>query len=164
MHERARYPGPVRRGSRPGAHRFAPAPIACSRRRPGLHGTSLHLVCVNLHPQRDSVNGVPRQSMRLALTPHTAERAVTVAARDRLALIATPTDRSSPPGEERFVGKAKQEKSRPRAAFLGNHIAQRFENCLRRRALWRPTFLRSTSRASRVTRPAFFRAGLREES
>jgi len=36
------------------------------------------------------------------------------------------------------------------------HVAphQRLLNCGARRALCRPTFLRSTSRASRVTRPA----------
>ncbi len=41
---------------------------------------------------------------------------------------------------------------------------QRFENCLRRRALCRPTFLRSTSRASRVTSPAFDSVGLSSAS
>src|SRR6185312_7850262 len=41
---------------------------------------------------------------------------------------------------------------------------QRLENCLRRRALWRPTFLRSTSRASRVTSPAFDSVGLSSAS
>ena len=52
------------------------------------------------------------------------------------------------------------------AAFVemlhGN--VQRFENCLRRRALWKPTFLRSTSRESRVTKPAFDSAGFRVSS
>ena len=38
--------------------------------------------------------------------------------------------------------------------------AYRLLNCLRRRALWKPTFLRSTSRASRVTKPALDSAGL----
>ena len=37
---------------------------------------------------------------------------------------------------------------------------QRLLNCLRRRAPCRPTFLRSTSRASRVTKPARLRSGL----
>ena len=41
---------------------------------------------------------------------------------------------------------------------------QRLENCLRRLALCRPTFLRSTSRASRVTSPAADRLGFREAS
>ncbi len=38
-------------------------------------------------------------------------------------------------------------------------LHQRLLNCLRRRALWKPVFLRSTSRASRVTRPAWDSAG-----
>src|SRR5437899_8966999 len=37
---------------------------------------------------------------------------------------------------------------------------QRLEYCLRRRALCKPTFFRSTSRASRVTRPALLSSGL----
>src|SRR5690606_3963081 len=37
---------------------------------------------------------------------------------------------------------------------------QRLENCLARRAECRPTFLRSTSRASRVTKPAALSWGL----
>ena len=36
---------------------------------------------------------------------------------------------------------------------------QRLLNCLRRRAPCRPTFLRSTSRASRVTKPARLSSG-----
>ncbi len=36
----------------------------------------------------------------------------------------------------------------------------RLENCFRRRALRRPTFFRSTSRASRVTSPALLNMGL----
>jgi len=41
---------------------------------------------------------------------------------------------------------------------------QRLLNCLRRRAECRPTFLRSTSRASRVTKPACDSTGLRVAS
>lgn len=42
------------------------------------------------------------------------------------------------------------------AAFLyeSNNKNYRFENCLRRLALRKPTFFRSTERASLVTRPA----------
>lgn len=41
---------------------------------------------------------------------------------------------------------------------------QRLLNCFRRRALWKPTFLRSTSRASRVTNPAFDKEGFNAAS
>ena len=41
---------------------------------------------------------------------------------------------------------------------------QRLENCFRLRALCRPTFFRSTSRASRVTSPAFLSTGLSSAS
>src|ERR1700721_913724 len=41
---------------------------------------------------------------------------------------------------------------------------QRFENWVPRRALRRPTFLRSTSRASRVTKPALRNGDLRVSS
>jgi hypothetical protein len=60
------------------------------------------------------------------------------------------------------IRKNKQ-KSRPEGGFSSADwlaLDQRLENCLRRRALCRPTFLRSTSRASRVTRPAFLRTPL----
>jgi hypothetical protein len=68
-----------------------------------------------------------------------------------------------------IVPSSPKHKSRPRAAFGYEkpHVQvraaaafQRLENCLRRRALWKPTFLRSTSRASRVTKPAFESVGL----
>ena len=41
---------------------------------------------------------------------------------------------------------------------------QRLLNCLRRRAPCKPTFLRSTSRASRVTKPAWLSWGFRAAS
>src|SRR6185436_14060317 len=53
-----------------------------------------------------------------------------------------------------------KQKSRPKAALYCPSSVQRFEYCLRRLALCSPTFFRSTSRASRVTRPAAHRAGL----
>src|SRR4029434_5967587 len=46
----------------------------------------------------------------------------------------------------------------------GAQVGQRLENCLGLRALWRPTFFRSTSRASRVTRPAFDNVGFNAAS
>src|SRR6266853_5105284 len=55
----------------------------------------------------------------------------------------------------------RKQKSRPEGGFpvaISEH--QRLEYCLRRRALCKPTFFRSTSRASRVTRPALLKSGL----
>jgi len=52
-------------------------------------------------------------------------------------------------------------KKAARGGFLCESLnIQRFEYCLRFRALCKPTFFRSTSRASRVTRPALLRSGL----
>ena len=51
--------------------------------------------------------------------------------------------------------------TRPRRGAQRERVAaaQRFEYCGRLRALWRPYFLRSTSRESRVMKPAFLSAG-----
>lgn len=46
--------------------------------------------------------------------------------------------------------------ARANAGVNGLKKDQRFEYCGRFRALWRPYFLRSTARGSRVTNPAFF--------
>ena len=60
-----------------------------------------------------------------------------------------------------ILNRREATKKPPEGGFSGaRRKDQRLENCLRRRALWKPTFLRSTSRASRVTKPAFDRAGL----
>lgn len=58
----------------------------------------------------------------------------------------------------RYWRPGKPYRQRLQATFLPN---QRLENCLARRALRRPTFLRSTSRASRVMNPALERSGFR---
>lgn len=42
---------------------------------------------------------------------------------------------------------------------LNNYDYYRLENCLRRLALRKPTFFRSTSRASLVTKPALLKIG-----
>src|SRR5574337_762369 len=67
----------------------------------------------------------------------------------------------------RLSGRRKSTKP-PLGGFVVSHsvspTAQRLENCLRRRALCRPTFLRSTSRASRVTKPALRSTGLSSAS
>src|SRR5574337_271558 len=67
----------------------------------------------------------------------------------------------------RLSGRRKSTKP-PLGGFVVSHsvspTAQRLENCLRRRALCRPTFLRSTSRASRVTNPALRSTGLSSAS
>ena len=60
-----------------------------------------------------------------------------------------------------------QNKGHPKVALknaLFLELDQRLLNCLRRRAPWKPTFLRSTSRASRVTKPACLSGGLRVSS
>src|SRR5437588_12737053 len=60
-----------------------------------------------------------------------------------------------------------KQESRPEAAFDSQKrdgFVQRFENCLRRLALCKPTFFRSTSRASRVTSPAALNAGFKAAS
>src|SRR2546427_1102879 len=58
-----------------------------------------------------------------------------------------------------------KQESRPEAAFDSQQRdVQRFENCLRRLALCKPTFFRSTSRASRVTSPAVLNAGFNPAS
>src|SRR6266705_1994698 len=62
-----------------------------------------------------------------------------------------------------IASRLQKQESRPEAAFDSQKrdaFVQRFENCLRRLALCKPTFFRSTSRASRVTSPAVLRAGL----
>src|SRR6185503_13594558 len=64
----------------------------------------------------------------------------------------------------RYVSVLQRQQSRPQAALLRVSLVYRFEYCPRRRALCRPTFLRSTSRASRVTSPAFLSAGFNEAS
>ena len=60
--------------------------------------------------------------------------------------------------------RSQKRKSRPQAAFARIAFAYRFEYCLRRRALCRPTFFRSTSRASRVTSPAALNCGFKPAS
>src|SRR6056300_1928804 len=57
-----------------------------------------------------------------------------------------------------------QKKSRCNQAAFQRSDYYRFENCLRLLALRKPTFLRSTSRASRVTYPALDRSGLSSAS
>src|SRR5207244_12407544 len=60
-----------------------------------------------------------------------------------------------------------KQESLPEAAFDSQKrdgFVQRFENCLRRLALCKPTFFRSTSRASRVTSPAALNAGFNPAS
>ena len=55
------------------------------------------------------------------------------------------------------IGTARLAKKRPVGTSLFDSLGaviQRFENCGFLRALRRPTFLRSTSLASRVTKPA----------
>lgn len=65
--------------------------------------------------------------------------------------------------QDQMIRRTKQ-KSRQTGGFWNRDANQRFENCLRRRALWKPTFLRSTSRASRVTKPALESAGFKVPS
>ena len=74
------------------------------------------------------------------------------------------TFRAGDPGRARRTRRDRgleNAKAALEAAFVRGEAVrgQRFENCLRLRALWRPTFLRSTSRASRVTSPAFDSVG-----
>jgi hypothetical protein len=66
-----------------------------------------------------------------------------------------------------IVFPVQKQESRPEAAFDSQKrdaFVQRFENCLRRLALCKPTFFRSTSRASRVTSPAALNAGFNPAS
>src|SRR3954467_10355498 len=59
----------------------------------------------------------------------------------------------------------RQIKKPPRGGFpMAGQGSQRFENCLRRRALCRPTFFRSTSLASRVIKPALLKTGFKDAS
>ena len=63
----------------------------------------------------------------------------------------------------RITGFNREEAQQQLAALTAENqnLQRAYENCLRRRALRRPTFLRSTSRASRVTKPAFDSCGFR---
>src|SRR5438034_10953267 len=64
-----------------------------------------------------------------------------------------------------IASRLQEQVCRPEAAFASQQRdVQRFENCLRRLALCKPTFFRSTSRASRVTSPAVLNAGFNPAS
>lgn len=71
------------------------------------------------------------------------------------------------PTESLGILRLRKQKTRTRRVFClqqSEKKYQRLENCLARRAPRRPTFFRSTSRASRVTKPALESAGLRVAS